>query len=556
MADNYGYGNSGYQGYGGYGSPTSSTDIRNRLALAMLQNGTDTSPIRSPWQGAARLSQALFGTLALNRQQNQENLARQQGAGIQQGIYGALGGGNFYNAPGAGASAPAPQVSPAPPVPSPALSSGGDAVRSALDAGSALEQPSLPGYGAGAARPVNPAPSPLPPADPMIRNAPYMSSADPGAGGAAVASMDPSVGLPPMQGGGSIFDSLRNLSANPAATPAPMPSPNLSANPASRPAPMPNYNLSPNPGATPAPMPGGSPAGQQGGNGAPDFYSAAAMHESGMRNIPNAAGGAAGGYFQFMPQTWKGVASQHPELGLPGSPLQASYGQQLAAYKALTGQNAATLSAAGIPVNDKNVFMSSFLGGGGATKFIGAMGQNPNAPAAQLFPLEARYNPDVFFDRQTGQPRSLGQVYGMMTQTFGSGNTTGYGGPQTATGGQFAGPGALPLGYAGPGPGAMVNSYSGLSAAAPATGAINSAAGPGAGLGGSAAPPPGAGQPAPFWRGAQNAPITMGNFGGGSGGATSAGGAGAAPAVNPPVPPIPVNPQAPPLNPPLPPPRP
>ena len=112
------------------------------------------------------------------------------------------------------------------------------------------------------------------------------------------------------------------------------------------------------------------------------------MHESRMQNIPNAAGGAAGGYYQFMPQTWRGIAAQHPELGLPSNPLAASFGQQTAAYRALTQQNTQALESAGVPITDKNVFMASFLGGGGAQKFFGAMSQNPNMPAAQVFPNE------------------------------------------------------------------------------------------------------------------------------------------------------------------------
>jgi len=49
-------------------------DQRKRLAYAMLQQGMDTSPVQSPWQGAARLAQALMGGLEI-RQQNEEQRA-------------------------------------------------------------------------------------------------------------------------------------------------------------------------------------------------------------------------------------------------------------------------------------------------------------------------------------------------------------------------------------------------------------------------------------------------------------------------------------------------
>ncbi|ANK84779.1 MULTISPECIES: hypothetical protein [unclassified Rhizobium] len=47
---------------------------RKRLAYAMLQQGMETSPVQSPWQGAARLVQALMGGLAL-RQEDKEQRA-------------------------------------------------------------------------------------------------------------------------------------------------------------------------------------------------------------------------------------------------------------------------------------------------------------------------------------------------------------------------------------------------------------------------------------------------------------------------------------------------
>ncbi|MBB4288873.1 hypothetical protein GGE16_000889 [Rhizobium leguminosarum] len=49
-------------------------DQRKRLAYAMLQQGMDASPVQSPWQGAARLAQALMGGLEI-RQADQEQRA-------------------------------------------------------------------------------------------------------------------------------------------------------------------------------------------------------------------------------------------------------------------------------------------------------------------------------------------------------------------------------------------------------------------------------------------------------------------------------------------------
>ncbi|ANL48645.1 hypothetical protein AMC87_CH04024 [Rhizobium phaseoli] len=54
------------------------TDARKRLAAAMLQQGADTSPVQSGWEGAARMAQALMGGLAMRNQANQQKAADAQ----------------------------------------------------------------------------------------------------------------------------------------------------------------------------------------------------------------------------------------------------------------------------------------------------------------------------------------------------------------------------------------------------------------------------------------------------------------------------------------------
>lgn len=54
------------------------TDARKRLAYAMLQQGTDTSPVQSGWEGAARLAQALMGGLAVRKQGEDQRAADAQ----------------------------------------------------------------------------------------------------------------------------------------------------------------------------------------------------------------------------------------------------------------------------------------------------------------------------------------------------------------------------------------------------------------------------------------------------------------------------------------------
>ncbi len=73
MAEGYFYPGQAAAGALG-GDPQS---MKSRLAASLLAAGTDTSPIKSPWQGAARLSQALVGSLMMNRMTANDPQAKQ-----------------------------------------------------------------------------------------------------------------------------------------------------------------------------------------------------------------------------------------------------------------------------------------------------------------------------------------------------------------------------------------------------------------------------------------------------------------------------------------------
>ena len=145
------------------------------------------------------------------------------------------------------------------------------------------------------------------------------------------------------------------------------------------------------------------------------YYAKVRQHESGGDD--SISNGVAYGRYQFTPQTWLGVAIQHPELGLDKTNI-LDPAKQDQAMKALTADNAATLQKSGLEVTPENLFMLHFLGAGGGPKFLKAFQADPSANAAALFPLETRYNPTIFH-KPDGQPRSLGEVYGLMTKTFG-----------------------------------------------------------------------------------------------------------------------------------------
>ncbi|MBY5313749.1 hypothetical protein GR210_07140 [Rhizobium leguminosarum] len=126
------------------------SDQRKRLAQAMLEQGMESGPVQSPWQGAARLVQALMGGLAIRRQEQQ-----------------ASGDGSAAPAgdPGDYLFAPLPDNGPVPPQ-RPNL----DPLMTTDDRGGQPMGPAAqPGAGLFAPLPDNrPIPTPRPYRDPMV----------------------------------------------------------------------------------------------------------------------------------------------------------------------------------------------------------------------------------------------------------------------------------------------------------------------------------------------------------------------------------------------------
>ncbi|MBY3227691.1 phage tail tip lysozyme [Rhizobium laguerreae] len=126
------------------------SDRRKQLAYAMLQQGMESGPVQSPWQGAARLVQALMGGLAIRRQEQQ-----------------ASGDGSAAPAgdPGDYPFAPLPDNGPVPPQ-RPNL----DPLMTTDDRGGQPMGPAAqPGAGLFAPLPDNgPIPTPRPYRDPMV----------------------------------------------------------------------------------------------------------------------------------------------------------------------------------------------------------------------------------------------------------------------------------------------------------------------------------------------------------------------------------------------------
>jgi len=164
-----------------------------------------------------------------------------------------------------------------------------------------------------------------------------------------------------------------------------------------------------------------------------------ARSESGLDPNARASTSSAGGLYQFIDQTWLGVLKTHgAEHGYgwaadairarPGGGWTVPDPQMRQAVFALRGDpeasslmagefaqdNAAGLGRAlGRDPTSTDLYFASFLGLAGATRFLKAAGASPDAPAAALFPREARVNRSIFYTKG-GQARSLSQVYALM----------------------------------------------------------------------------------------------------------------------------------------------
>jgi len=174
------------------------------------------------------------------------------------------------------------------------------------------------------------------------------------------------------------------------------------------------------------------------------YLLATAKVESGLNPQAGASTSSARGLFQFIDQTWLATLKQ--------SGAALGYGQYAAAITktasghyevtdpamrsqilklrndptanavmagAFTQANASLLSEKlGRAPSESELYIAHFLGAGGAARLISAAANDPNASAASLFPVAARANSSIFYDRATGTPRSLAQVRDVLTARY------------------------------------------------------------------------------------------------------------------------------------------
>lgn len=174
-----------------------------------------------------------------------------------------------------------------------------------------------------------------------------------------------------------------------------------------------------------------------------------ASQESGFDPNAKNSGSSAMGLFQFTNQTWLQMIKQHgAAYGLNNyadhiqidtngvahvsdptwkkAILDLRQDPQTSAEMAgeLDKTNMVSLheNVAG-KIGATDLYLAHFLGAGGASDFLNAMKENPNAKAATVLPEAAASNTSVFYTSD-GQPRSLSQIYQHFAQKFEGSTTT------------------------------------------------------------------------------------------------------------------------------------
>lgn len=165
--------------------------------------------------------------------------------------------------------------------------------------------------------------------------------------------------------------------------------------------------------------------------------------ESGYDSTAKAPTSSATGLYQFTEQTWLRMVNDHgAENGLGkyadaidvngnGKAVVADPKMQREILDLRNDPRASALMAAefardnrddlqasvGGKIGSTELYLAHFLGSGGAAKFLGALRQNPNTPAATVMPEAAAANKGVFYD-ETGRAKSLKEVYDRFAAKF------------------------------------------------------------------------------------------------------------------------------------------
>ena len=173
-----------------------------------------------------------------------------------------------------------------------------------------------------------------------------------------------------------------------------------------------------------------------------------AKAESNFNPSAKAKTSSATGLYQFIDQTWLSMVKKHGAkhglssfadkieikngkasvdnkadkdaiLNLRNNPEIAS---SMAAELAKSNEAYLKHHVKGFESGSTELYFAHFLGANGAARFLNAMNQDGDQIASKVFKREAAANKNVFFDKATGKPRTLKQVYDFFDKKFQSPN--------------------------------------------------------------------------------------------------------------------------------------
>ena len=176
-----------------------------------------------------------------------------------------------------------------------------------------------------------------------------------------------------------------------------------------------------------------------------DYLVNQARTESSFRTDVKASTSSATGLYQFIDQTWLGTMSKHGSkhgLGDQAATIKQDFqgrffvsddAQKRDILNMRKDPAIASIMAAEFASDNKqyveaktgkdatstDLYLSHFLGAGGASKFIKAMQKTPYRPAAHLLPAAANANKNIFY-KSDGSMKSLSQIYNDFEAKFGA----------------------------------------------------------------------------------------------------------------------------------------
>lgn len=179
------------------------------------------------------------------------------------------------------------------------------------------------------------------------------------------------------------------------------------------------------------------------------FLMEKASAESSFNPKAKSKSSSATGLFQFIESTWLNMVKEHGAkygLGKLAAHIQTKDGKPCVNDCRIKEQilnlrkdpKISALMAGEFAENNKDylekhtngevgtteLYLAHFLGAGGAGKFLNARTEKGNAIAAHLFPKEARANKNIFYNQDTGRPRTVNQIYDYFSKKFNGGAPT------------------------------------------------------------------------------------------------------------------------------------